>query len=747
MSLGIQWLWRAPGCPNGVRGLSLIPREQRNPWLFQQANIRRCFSASSGEAETALVEQSATNEVLKGKSHSSFTRALYRRVIARTSGFHPKEPALVKPHVEYPTKPSSYRSLRKHRGSAARQHLLDSIHEVTAKPANDWRSTLQFMLRHTHDAGEILNFRVIIGKGVAAEALRVLSQPDTHISQICRRNESHIRFEETGPRNDELTLNLSGPEDSVRRSLLDIVGVVGKITAVRASDPAWETLLLDVWKSATAQRPEIRLLSNGEVAVDDKTMTLQTYSPSFTNYKNYVLTKRADEINAPTEWTKDSFEKYVAALVHGRVPTHLAQTLYPTPPDHQEVVISLLVDLFTSELTSSALSVSAVKMAIDFIESSGSGFRHASRTIFDQAELLNVPLDAEIFNTLLVSASKARDLGGFNSILKTMVRKGFPLQSRAWVAFMEMVEDPRAKRHIIAQLRSKGLNNNLSILRAAGRQMVILDLRHRHPSTINIPAFIDKQTEEYGTGWLDTITLNKLLDVLGAYGQLDACKSLLELVHARRLASPSVVTMNTLLTHAQGLIHQIAVLNPLLTLWPKLEPNADTYHILFRAGWKRCYPNVLRVVWRYAALGHMTKPKMRHTVSKLLSQERDLSVRRAFYKAWEDVIFGQAELAEARASHGDKLTATRMMSIYIERAGDMKPSVAFITKLDEAIGMDVKIHQLLKEGVVMSHSMRESLTVDIPLEPKPESSTEPNVRAFRKMSEASGLGDVSSGTV
>ncbi|KAI0842489.1 hypothetical protein F5Y06DRAFT_128562 [Hypoxylon sp. FL0890] len=714
MSLGIKSLWRAQRYIVRVRGLSLVPRESHDPLSLQRSRLRRWLSTASRETDTSFLR----NGLLTGKPPSSFLRALRRRVIKNRSAFDPKAPALVKRPARYPNKRKSYRSLRKHRRSAARQHVYDSVHEAASRPPHNWHATCRFMMRHCPNVEETLNFRVIIGKGVAREARELLSEPDTHISQISRKNESTVKIEDVHPETGELILSLSGSEDSVRKSLLDIVEIVGKITAVRISDPTWEALLLDVWIGATAKRPGIRLLGNGEVAVDDKTMTVQTSFSNYIKYKNYLLTRRADQIARPSEWSKKTFEEYVAALVHGQVPTHLARSLYPTFPDHQQTVASLLVDLFTSNHIKSAVSVSALKMAIDFLESRGSGFRQASRLIFNQVELLNIPLDAEIFNTFLVSASKAGDLDGFNSILRMMVRKGYPPQSRAWVAFLEMVQSPVAKRYIAAKMRAKSLDRNPFILRAVGRQMAIVDLEHRLSTQFEMKTFLDEQNKKYGVGWLDTITLNRIIDVLGAHGKLDACNDLLNLVHTGRIASSDVIALNTMLTHLKALAPQLVVLQSMSTLRPNVVPDFVTYHLLFRSAWTRRCPNSLRVIWRYAVLAQQTNSKMRYTLTRLLNQEHNLSARRAFLKTWEDVIFGQAELAEMRASHPVGLKAKHFIQKYLEQAKGMKPSVGLATKLEEALSMDRRIHQLAKEGTFVPSSMKGSLTVDIPLEPE-----------------------------
>ncbi|KAI0387085.1 hypothetical protein F5Y04DRAFT_242977 [Hypomontagnella monticulosa] len=721
-------LYRARSCAVRLARLSLISKQQYNPLFVQRSSFRRWFSASTGEGEgeteteTSLVNKRPTNQVLIGRSRSNLIRSLNRRIIKKRSNLQPKQPALVKPPVRYATRWASRRSLHKHRRSANAQHLYDYINEANFRPKSHWRWTLDFLLRHTLDIGEILNFRVIIGKGAAAEARRALSEPDTHISQICQRNESQFRIEETSDPDGTFILNLTGSEDSVRKSLLEIVGAVGKITAVRVPDPKWEALLLDAWKGVPGKRPEIRLLGDGDASVDDKMMTVHTSHSTPPKYTKYQLTKRADEITRPTEWTKDSLEEYVAALVGGRVPTYLARSLYPNPPDHQATVISLLADLFTSEHTKSAVSLSALKMAIGYIESRGAGFRGVSRSIFSQVELLDLPMDADIFNIFLVSASKAGNLDGFNSMLRSMVRKGHAPQGRTWVSFLQLVQSPTAKRYVVAKLRSRELDRNSSTRRAIGRQMAVVDLESllSRSKPIDIQQFIDDQSQKYGVGWLNTITLNRLMDILCGHSKMEDCNALLDLVYTTQLVRPDVITLNTILSHMIGISQVIRTLQLTLARWPKLALDDVSYFLLFRIAWRRRFPNMLRVIWRYAALARLANHDMRRLVMGLLAQDREPTQRQAFLRPWEDVIFGKDELAEMRRVHPHRVEAWHLISHYIQQARNKQLSVDFVTKLEEAFVMDMKINQLLKEGTVMTPSMRELHTVEIPLESKPE---------------------------
>ncbi|KAI1468118.1 uncharacterized protein F4812DRAFT_428963 [Daldinia caldariorum] len=786
MSLGIKSLWRAQCYIAHVSGLSLIPREQCHP-LYQELNLRRWISTGRRLTRTNFLKNTTTNESprkirsyraiiraarkqvtntrsgLKPKtselvkravryptkqeshrtlrrrwrsaanepskkiiSQSAIVRAARKQIIKTRSGLKPKASEVVKREILYPTKRESRRSLRKRRHSAARQHIYDSERESRSERFNGWQPIFDLMYKHTVDISEILHFRIIIGKGIAAEARVLFSEPDTHISQIGRRNESHVQIiEQPCAKNEGLILSLSGSEDSVRKTLVDIVGVVGKITAVRVSDPATESLLSNMWKDTTEKRPEILLFEDGEVTADDRMLTVQSSSNS-TKYKTYRLKRRANNVNRPGKWTQDSFEKYVASLVYGRMPPHVARKLYPTFPDHQEVVVNLLTALFTAEHTRKAASLSALKMAIEFIESRGRGFRQASRTIFNQAELLGLPMDAEVFNIFLISASKAADLEGFYSILKAMIRKGFAPQGRSWVAFLEMIQSVHVKRFIITMLRHKGLNHNSSTLCAIGRQIAIVDLEHSVSEDFDIQTFIHKRDRKYGPRWLDTITVNKLMDILGAHQNWDACNVLLDHIYATGITSPNAVTLNIFLTHTRSLPLQLGFMKSMFTRWRRLVPNPDTYHILFREAWTKTYPNMLRVVFRYAIQNRRTTPKMRYVLNELLTQDVKRNTRWAFLKTWEDVIFGQEGLAEARSARGDTLELMHLIYLYVQQARGMRLKDLFMKKLEEAVEMDVTIHQLLKNRMIVkpSASVRASLSVPIPLmklkrQPKP----------------------------
>ncbi|KAI0164511.1 hypothetical protein GGR52DRAFT_560224 [Hypoxylon sp. FL1284] len=703
MSLGLRSLWRARTYTSRGKELSLIPREQHNPpSAFRLPSPQRLLSTFRDEKRPS----------------AAATEWRARRASKRRLRPLPNQHVLVRPAFLYPDRRETQRSLHKHGRSVTRLHLLHAYNEAAANPVSNWRATLGYMLRYTSVTEEMLKFRVIMRRGIAAETYRLLSEPDTSLSRMDQRNKTHTQVESISPKTGDLTIIVSGSKESMRRTLIDLVRLTGKIKFVRASDPSWEELLSNMRKKASSKKPKVELV---DVNVADD--AIQEFASKSAWPKDYVLFKRADEIARPAEWTKLSFERYVSELVRGRVPSHLANSLYPIGPNHQETVVSLLLGLFSSGESRSAASVSALKLAIKFIESSGGGFHRDSRTLFNHADSLGLPMGSDVFNQFLVTASKDRDLNGFDTILKLMVRKGCRVEGDAWMAFLAMIESSLAKKYILEKLEDKKLMRSPSIRHAIGRQMALVDLRealstkeHSTPvEAYDIEGFLNVQEEKYGVGWMDTMTLHRIVDILGLYGQWQACNALCDLVFTKQIASPDVVLLNTMLTHARTISQQVATLRSVLRRskqsMPWLRPDDVTNNILFRRAWRERRPNMLRVIWRYGVLAGSTHPKMRYLLTKLLQRGRLSAVDDL--KPWEDVIFGRAELAEMRARHPKRLAASHMASKHLDQARGKTPAVPFAIKLAEALAKDTRIHKLAANGPLDT----EPWTVEIPLKP------------------------------
>ncbi|KAI0434431.1 hypothetical protein F5Y09DRAFT_296260 [Xylaria sp. FL1042] len=741
MSLGVKSLWRAQSHIGPLlRGLSLFPREFRNQLAGSTSQAQCWLSSSATKFPSPIGElemvQKTTDEPIHDEARNGPRRSLLarramtssstaqgRRSLRRKMKAHVPSSyvtPMIKPWIRYPSRHASRRSLRKHVISTRRQSLHELNRDALDKSPNDWRSTLDFMIRHTPKFGEVLDFKVVIGRRAAAQARATLSGLDTNLWQIQQRHHCKIRVESGFYEDEPIILSLSGTTVSVRQSLLELVGTVGRVSAVRVLDPALQLSSTELLRGSAQGQSPIQLLCDGQSAAEDEIVTVYGNTTDFAKmaerpkHKIYQLTSRADEIPRPTVWTRSSFEQYVAKLVFARVPTHLHQSLYPLGLSHQQTVVHLLTTLFSSEDLRAFMSVTALKMALQYIHSRGPVFRPAARSILYQAELYHLPLDVEVFETFLTSAARAGDIQGFNSVLRAMHRKGHYMRAETWTSFLTMIQNSKIKSHIMRKMRSRGLHHLRPVLEELGRQKVILYLQRCTDTEINIQRLLDAQEKQYGRSWLNTITLNKMIDLLGSRGSLEACHELLDSVECSRGATADHYTLNTMMTHTRSIPQKIA----LLSRWPKLGPDEVTYQLFFKAAWKQRLPNMLRVIWRYSVFADLTNSKMRHTLMMLMRPELLLSKNRALLKEWEDVIFGRAELAAGRClgPQGAKgFGSVHLMDKYKEDAGDLRPLVGLETKLQEAYEMDMRIHKLIKEGIEMTPQVKDSLTVDIPL--------------------------------
>ncbi|KAI0472881.1 hypothetical protein GGR56DRAFT_652302 [Xylariaceae sp. FL0804] len=668
----------------------------------QSGHTRRWYIAPrrDDEAKTAGGNEGTGEE--KPSPQDSAEQIL--QVIRERSGSSPAESILVKAVPNHGAGRPKRASFNKHHKSATRQHRLDVIREIEMRPIQPWLSTLQYLDRETPRVGEFLSIRVIFGKPLAAEARHVVSS-----------SRGIIRVDEPYAVDDTLVLAISGPPLSVRTHLQEVLRACGDITAVKVPDN-------DTRKSL--EGIGVRLIgAQEEVDTDTPLVTVQPAwnFQQVSRHRDYVLTRRADKIAIPPDWTKLSFENYVASLVHGQIPAHMVRTLYTEggPTMHRSTVIHLLLGLFTSEASQSAISLPALKMALKYLHQRGPSTRGIALKLLEQARRMKVQFDADVFESFLTEASRAADLDKFNGILREMARENISPGARTWVTFLKMVEDQNAKLYIMEKMYRKGLDRSKLARTELGQEAAISKLESGSSATFDAQLFLDELDETHGPQWLRQITLNKMLQTLGIQGRLADCYKLLETIHATERLFPNAVTLNTMLTHSNSSPKKIEAMRRITSLWPQLEANSGTFHILFKAAWAQRDPNMLRVVWRYAAHAGLTRYEMRDALTSLLmSSTEELSRQKELLKHFEDVIFGmdQKKLAAARAAYPrDGPGCHDFFHALLPRAEMMLPRVGFVEKLQEAFETDKKIHALIKEGVDVSGPLRAELTVDIPL--------------------------------
>ncbi|CAK7225866.1 hypothetical protein SBRCBS47491_006034 [Sporothrix bragantina] len=321
----------------------------------------------------------------------------------------------------------------------------------------------------------------------------------------------------------------------------------------------------------------------------------------------------AHQIPRPDDWTPASLERYVAALTNGRPPAHLAARLYPQsrarakkqadgssdsePPleslatnfdtptasskadgnpilnSHDRTVVNLLHSLFHEEAAKHALSMSAFKMALQFMCKHGETYRPEVRSLFERAGSVHMPMDTETFNILLASQVKTQDLRNFGATLVLMNRRGMKPDLTTWLLFMRLFESEEVKRHILRTMHAsrRDLLDLPGALRSIAQELVEYDARRavfqhkqfqrkheeeqqkpkpdqqdepkmkpamkeqEHSASIFIDEFIGRQTKRYGPGWLSRTATNRILEVFGSYGLFPECLALLAVLRQQQL--------------------------------------------------------------------------------------------------------------------------------------------------------------------------------------------------------------------
>ncbi|KAK8879566.1 hypothetical protein PGQ11_000860 [Apiospora arundinis] len=737
-----------------AQGLSLIPREihprlpppllplhhavSTRPYTSNTFNghlVRHGSRPADESGMTPTAEQAtdaaAQDRTIVGPSPSAYRRAKLRRVIKRMATFKEKTGAptsnqdLVSPAVRYSSKHETVRSAKKHRVSADRQELFDFWRAAKEQPATNWQSILVLLIKYTPQFGRLFDFKVVVGKTVAQKVLEMLTGSTVAAGSITqRRSGCIVRTEHVDHDTEMVTLSLSGAEHPVRKALSDILKAVGSLTAVRVMDPDSKEILLDLWAQKNNQPLSIKMLGEMDIAQDANSLTLQKrIGPEgrIPAFRYYTLNHHPNKIKRPARWTAESLEAYIAALVHGVVPSHLVGEIYGKErgtPKHKETVASILVEIFQSEETHSVISANALHLALDFLQKGGLSLRSAARTIFDQAEIHNVPMDTQTCNLFLKGCANAGDLDGFSSTVKLMLRKGYHPDSKTWLELLHLVQDVQAKESIVAKMESKGLARIQSTLVQVGSHMVPFKLMSCFRKLSGMEQFVLGQDHLHGQEWLNTVTLNRLLEILGKNSRLDLCNDLLDYAAASGRVRPDAVSLNTMITHGRNMQTHIATIRSLRERWATALPDEVTFDLLFQIAWNNRGPNQLRVILRYAAFARRISNHTMDKFDSILKQERNLSSRRALLKSWEDVIFGSDELRTLRRKHGNPPKSYRFAKHYGALALVFEPSEDFDSKLLEAYEMDRAMHAALKAGEIMTPTARSRFTVDVPMRPR-----------------------------
>ncbi|EOO02719.1 putative pentatricopeptide repeat domain-containing protein [Phaeoacremonium minimum UCRPA7] len=615
---------------------------------------------------------------------------------------------LVEPSYMYPSKAETDRSQRRHHQSVTQQMRLEQNRVRQRKPLPDWRVILQQLTAWTPERSDDWQadaVKIILPKETASE---MLSGVDNNIWAIRRRTGCAMKLFQNDGEDGSSSVVLSGSEVSLNKAAEEILRVAKKATIIR----------LPQTPEKADQDMDEKDGPTSHVASKSKAVINAPWRENGHLTRPYTLKGSVNDIAKPSEWTKESFEMYVSALVNARVPNHLLSKAYPYGGSHDKTVISLLHTVFNDDATRSALSTSAFKLALAFMCRKGHPYRPDARALFVRMEQFGLRMDTEVFNILLQSTVKVKDLRNFDTTMRLMVGRGHAPDLATWVLFLRIIHSEDVKRYILHAMATKGLLRTQSALRRVAKELAPHDADRAVAQGKGLQAFMADQEARYGAGWLTRDAGNRIMDVLGRFGRFDDCLALLDIMAtAGPAARPDIVTLNTILTHAKvrgsmrvaaDALRKVEQLQT-LTARSRVLPDAITYHLLFEMAWKRRLPHAIGVVWRYAALARLTSYRMRRRASQLLAGELSPSTMKKLGPlAGEDAAIGGAlvdskTLEALVASSDDRDKALQNMGAavsewYQEQYRHWEPDVNLGTMLGVAMERDFEALEGGRDG-------------------------------------------------
>ncbi|KAK3941245.1 putative pentatricopeptide repeat domain-protein [Diplogelasinospora grovesii] len=664
MSLGVKQLWSVRPHVLGARGRSLIPRESAAAASFSRIisahfNHSRAESTRANGSEDAPTPDEASSsaavsasQVVRNRTPPSSTLVdRLANVPVRRHG--PRESVVVKPVTEYPSKHETRQSLRKNHQALTQQRRLEYLRIANRTRPPDWRVILQNLSKFTPTySPEYVNdaVKVIIPKDSTD---MLLSDVENNVWDIRSRTGCVMKLYRGKKNAEEPYLVLSGERAAVDTAVEDILKVTKKVTVLLLSDKNGETIL----HNGTEDGSSDGALPQSPVTIDRRRPT--------GDHRPYNLETSVDAIPQPEEWTKESFEQYVAALTLGRLPPNLESQLYPKGEKHEMAVISRLHAVFNDPATRAAVSNSALKLALTYIAKRGHSFKPDARALFVRMEMLGLRMDTEVFNILAMSHVKAKDLRSFQTTIRLMIRRGHQPNLRTWTLFLRLIEAEEVKRYILHAMNHKGLFSAPLAVKAVASEMAEHDTYRAIQLGQDLKTFLAGQEALYGPEWLSNRAADKVIDVLGRYGRFDDIAEFLRILYASEnpTLQPSTVTLNTVITHCK-LQNQIDAAIDFVQLFEEHGAKQDggtaafdpvTYHLLFEMAWKLKKPNTVSVIWRYAYLVNATSYRMRRRGAMLLlagsqSQEGSTTTTTRWASRVAKLAAGRAAVASAGKS-------------------------------------------------------------------------------------------------
>lgn len=723
MSLGVRTLWRARAIsPAG----SLIPREpvassslrhlvNNNLAPLRCSRVPSVPRFSSGFSDAKLNSPVATDKPLRRSS--TVATAVDQATFAQRLALVPVRPhdadsILVRSRMEYPhPKETLLNDHLRHREMEAQKR-----HEALALAKNEslpnWRRVLQELTAATprYMDGVV---RVLMPKA----ANDVLLNPDAENSlwDIRSRTHCYMVVEKERDPDGNIVLKISGPRTAVERAIDDIVQVAQKVTVLLLSGSG-ETVIHDGIDEHAA---ELATASRGTpISNIGQTRSLDR------SLKPSILTTTARDIPKPSQWTKQTFEQYVATLTRGYLPVWRANILYPEKEaSHQHAVVKQLVKVFYDPKTQASLSGAAFRIAFEYIARRGRVFRPQARFLFDRMEKLGIPTDTTIFNLLIESTIHDKDLRNFSNCVFLMIRRGHEPNFKTWLLFLRLIQSEEVRRYILQAMIHKNLLVTPENMAQVALEMARFDAERAMQHGLDVETLLAEQSRLYGPEWLRfagaTTTCNRILEVMAKHGKWDLVNKFVDFMASRPspYVYPDANTLNICVEHARVQTYARSAID-LVGRFEDLgiQTEMGTLQSLFMAFWYHNMAHAMDIVWQFALLTGRTTSDMATRFTEILEMGSRLgwdadaipaqsatiptAKRPKQYAMYALLMASSREKfkVENPATRKHLLKVLRQRGLQMRAEGAVVPHRSLARALREAAERDSRFHKNLTKG-------------------------------------------------
>ncbi|KAI9813224.1 MAG: hypothetical protein M1827_004166 [Pycnora praestabilis] len=505
--------------------------------------------------------------------------------------------------------------------------------------SEDWRAPLEELKKHTEQGGITFreySKRILVPEGLVSNLVGDVSGETIWHVKIRSGCQIHI-LERDISLIDKRALDLCGSASSIEMAEEIIAGIMS------SEDPSTVADGLNT--------VPFRHSNKGERNASPSISAIRAVWARRTEVKPQL---RADKIPRPEIWTVKGFADYVDDLCGSHVSRLRHRQLYPAGETHVRLIRRIIRKLFLETYYEDFVSIRAFNAALTFL------YKHmmvpTARMLFVKMESLKLEMVPETFNIMLRGAAGSKDLVNFTFVLRLMIKRGFRPNGGTWAALLMALESKEVQWHILEHMEAMNLLHDRGTMKDIVALIIPGNFLIHLGAGKDVQAYISGLDTRFGRAWLSVSAANSMLSALGQRGFLTQALVLLDVMCSRDIL-PNVVSLNALLTlclddKMEGMAFQ-------LVQWfddqHGIEPDEDTYDILFKLAWRSRSYNVCRTVWWYACLDGAASFKMQKTVKKSLQGYSSTLVvtEVTMWKITAGKVIAGIELSKSNCSSSD----------------------------------------------------------------------------------------------